>query len=89
MAYSTENPESSTEAMTVSWFYAAVTPSDSTDLDSIARSIYVGGAGDVVAVRHDGTTVTFSGVAAGTVLPIAVRRINSTSTTATGIVALF
>lgn len=89
MAYTTENPESSTEALTISWFYEAVTPSDSTDFDTICRAIYVGGAGNVVAVRHDGTAVTFTGVPAGTVLPIAVRRINSTSTTATAIVALF
>jgi hypothetical protein len=88
MAYSTENPESATVDLSVSWDYSAVTPSDSVDLDVICRAIYVGGAGNVVAVRHDGTTVTFTGVQAGTVLPIAVRRINSTSTTATGIVAL-
>ena len=89
MAYTTENPESSTEDMKVSWFYSAVTPSDSTDFDTLARAIYVGGAGDVVAVRHDGSTVTFAGVQAGTVLPVACRRVNSTSTTATSIVALF
>ena len=88
MAYSTENPESATQALHVSWDYSAVTPSDSTDLDVIARAIYVGGAGNVVAVKHNGDTVTFTGVQAGTVLPIAVRRINSTSTTATGIIAL-
>ena len=89
MSYSTENPESSTEALTVSWYYSAVTPSDETDFGSICRAIFVGGAGDVVAVRHDGTAVTFAGVQAGTVLPIACRRVNSTSTTASGIVALF
>jgi hypothetical protein len=89
MAYGTENPESATTDLNVSWFYAAVTPSDSTDFDSICRAIYVGGAGNVVAVRHDGTAVTFTGVPAGTVLPIACRRVNSTSTTATAIVALY
>jgi hypothetical protein len=89
MAYGTENPESAVVDLNVSWFYSAVTPSDSTDFDSICRAIYVGGAGNVVAVRHDGTAVTFTGVPAGTVLPIACRRINSTSTTATAIVALY
>jgi len=88
MAYTTENPESAVVDLNVSWLYSAVTPSDSTDFDSICRAIYVGGAGNLVAVRHDGTAVTFTGVPAGTVLPIAVRRINSTSTTATAIVAL-
>lgn len=88
MAYETLSPIVETQSLSVSWFYEAVTPSDSTDLGSLCRAIYVGGAGNVVAVRHDGTAVTFSSVPAGTVLPIAVRRINSTSTTATSIVAL-
>ena len=88
MAYETENPESAVVDLNVSWLYSAVTPSDSVDFDTICRAIYVGGAGNVVAVRHDGTAVTFTAVPAGTVLPIAVRRINSTSTTATAIVAL-
>lgn len=73
----------------VSLVYSAVTPSDSTDFTSIARAIYVGTAGNVAAVRHDSTVVTFSNVPAGAVLPIAVRRINATNTTASNIVALF
>jgi hypothetical protein len=36
-----------------------------------------------------GQTVTFVGVAAGSVLPIRVARVNSTNTTATNIVALY
>lgn len=87
MTYATENPNFNNTQ--VSTFYAAVTPSDTVDFDDLARALYVGGAGNVVAVRHDGTTVTFTGVQAGTVLPIAVRRVNSTSTTATSIVALY
>ena len=87
MTYATENP--SFNNTQVSTFYAAVTPSDTVDFDDLARALYIGGAGNVVAVRHDGTTVTFAGVQAGTVLPIAVRRVNSTSTTATSIVALY
>jgi hypothetical protein len=70
--------------------YAAITPHDSTDFSGfVTRGIYVGGAGDVVAVRYDNTAVTFSGVPAGTTLPIRARRVNSTSTTATNMVALY
>ena len=88
MTYSTTGPFGEVGNLNVSITYEAVTPSDSTDLTTLARAIYVGGAGNVVAVQHDGTAVTFTAVPAGTVLPIAVRRINSTSTTATSIVAL-
>lgn len=71
-------------------YYAAVTPHDSTNLtDGITRYLYIGGAGNLVAVRKDGTTVTFNGVLAGTVLPIRVIRVNATSTTATNIVAIY
>ena len=89
MAYDNVSPRIAVKNLSSSWAYVAVTPSDSTDLDTLTRAIYVGGAGNVVAVGHDGVAVTFTGVQAGTVLPVACRRINSTSTTATSIVALF
>lgn len=68
--------------------YAAITPSDSTNFDQ-CRSIYVGVAGDVVAVRPDNTAVTFKNAVAGSTLPIEAIRVNSTSTTATDLVALY
>lgn len=69
--------------------FAAVTPSDSVDLTYLTRALYVGGDGTVVAVDANGTAVSFVGVVAGTVLPIRVSRVNSTSTTATNIVAMW
>ncbi|TBG78610.1 hypothetical protein ELG76_04140 [Rhizobium leguminosarum] len=69
--------------------FAAITPHDSTDLTYVTRGVYVGGAGNIVAVDERNNPVTFTGVTAGTVLPIRVRRINSTSTTATSLVALW
>lgn len=63
---------------------AAVTPSDSTALTS--RAVWVGGAGDL-SVRLSGTpstTVVFTAVPAGTLLPISVVRIMA-ATTATNI----
>lgn len=48
----------------------------------LCDAIYVGGAGIVAAVFEDGTVVNFTAVA-GEVLPIAVKRVNATNTTAT------
>ena len=67
----------------------AVTKHDSTDFTNVSRAIYVGGAGDVAAVMADGTVLTFSAVPAGTLLPIRCKRINSTNTTATLMLALY
>lgn len=68
--------------------FAAITKSDTDDIP-LTRAVYVGGAGDLVAVDVDGTATTFSAVPAGTLLPIRVRRINSASTTATFMVAIY
>jgi hypothetical protein len=66
---------------------AAVTPSDSTVLS--CRSLYVGGAGSVAVMGlGDSVATTFVGVPAGTILPVAVKRVMATGTTATNIVAL-
>jgi hypothetical protein len=70
--------------------YAAVTPDNTTAFPGgPCRGLYVGGAGNLVAVGLDDVAVTFTAVAAGTVLPITAKRVNSTSTTATAIVALY
>jgi len=89
VAYDNVSPRIAVRSLSSAWAFSAVTPSDSTDFDTLCRAIYVGGGGNVAAVGHDGTAVTFTGVTTGTVLPIACRRINSTNTTATSIVALF
>lgn len=65
-----------------------ITPADGADLTYQARSLYVGGAGNVKVTTVGGDTVTFVGVAAGTVLPVLVKRVFSTGTTATSIVGL-
>lgn len=75
---------------------AAITPNDSTDLTaSRFRALWVGGAGNVAIIFYNdatnsgaGTAVTISGVAAGTLLPFAVRKVMATNTTATGIVGV-
>lgn len=67
----------------------AVTASDATSYTfGCARALYVGGAGNVVVVNPDNTTCTFTGVPAGTILPVYHKRVNSTNTTATSMVAI-
>lgn len=71
-------------------FAAAVTPNDSTDLTTWPRALFVAGAGDIaVLMAGDGAAVTFTGVPAGTILPVRVKRVKSTGTTATGIVGVW
>jgi hypothetical protein len=68
---------------------AAVTASDATDLTG-ARALYIGGGGDVAVrcINSSGTTVTFTAVPGGSILPIRVTRVMA-ATTATNIVAIY
>jgi hypothetical protein len=70
---------------------AAVTPHDTNDLTTYAKALYVGGAGDVKVIpveNADASPITFVDVPAGTILPVSVRRVYSTGTVATDIIAL-
>ena len=66
-----------------------VTPSDSTDLTYVSRAVYVGTTGNMKVTMQDSGTVLFTGIPAGTTLPIRVTRIWSTTTTASTILALW
>lgn len=66
----------------------AATPHDTNTIE-LTRALYVGGAGALVVTMADGVDCTFSGVNGGSILPIQVRRIKSTGTTATNIVRLY
>jgi hypothetical protein len=66
----------------------ALTPSDTVDLGRLTDAVYVGGAGVVTAVLQHNRTAAFTAVA-GALLPIRVRRVNATGTTATLLVALY
>jgi hypothetical protein len=75
--------------MPVGWDKALViTTNDGTNLALPIRALYVGGAGDVTGVLLDGSTVLFSAVPVGAILPVQFKRINSTGTTATLLVGL-
>lgn len=65
----------------------AVTPSDATVINY--RGLYIGVAGNVAIMpANSNVAVTFVGVPAGTVLPVAGVRVMATNTTASSIVAL-
>ena len=68
---------------------AAVTP-HATDAQTLmpCDAVYVGTAGNLEVIMKNGTTVVFTGVKAGTVLPIGVNRVLAANTTASNIVAL-
>lgn len=74
--------------------FPSITPSDTVDLAQwtqnrrLTDAIYVGGAGNLVAVDMNGVTQTFTAVA-GEILPVSVRRVNAANTTATALVALY
>lgn len=73
----------------------AITKSDTVNCEDYAsaakrltNAVYVGGAGIVVAVFEDDATASFT-VVAGEILPIAIKRVNSTNTTASLMLALY
>ena len=77
--------------------WVAITKSDTINIGEttandgnalLPMAVYVGGAGNVVAVASDNSTTTFTAVAGSTIL-IQPKRVNSTSTTATAMVALY
>lgn len=72
-------------------------PATTTEIEALfpkAKSLYVGGQGDIVVIPEDDTQpVIFKNVPAGTVLPVAVRLVADqididNTTTATDIVLL-
>lgn len=68
---------------------AIATHDDTQDLPQFSRALYVGAGGDVTVQMVEGMQVTFSAVPGGTLLPIRVRRVLATGTTAAGVVALW
>jgi hypothetical protein len=81
-----------TKQLETAAFHGAVTKSDSADIALIngrgPRALRIGGAGDVAVVDQRGTVVVYTCVA-GEVLEVKAKRVNSTSTDATGIVAWY
>ena len=67
----------------------AITKSDSTVFAQPTRALYVGGTGDVAVTYLDGTTDILQAVPVGTVIPVRVKQVLSTGTTATKVSGLY
>lgn len=65
-----------------------VTPHDTNEFANAATAIWVGTTGNAAVVLLDGTVLQFNSIPAGTLLRIACKRVNSTNTTASNMVAL-
>lgn len=64
--------------------------SDAVDLTESTRAVYTGAGGTmIVNMEGTGTSITFANLPAGVVLPVRVKRVLSTGTTATGLVGLY
>ena len=66
----------------------AILPDDVAVLPSVTRAIYVGSGGDLVVTMKSGVVVTFTGLIAGTILPVRVAAVAASGTTATHLVGL-
>ena len=67
----------------------AIIPSDTDVLPEDTRGIYVGTGGDVTVIfAGDTVPVTLVGVPGGSLLPISVRFVQATGTTASNLVAV-
>ena len=68
--------------------YVAITPSDTVDF-AMCRGIWVGAGGTIVAVTATGNARTIVGALTGTIVPGYFTRVNSTSTTASSLMAIY
>lgn len=68
----------------------AVTPDDANDLpNGPCRALYVTGAGNVNINLPGGGTAVLTGLSAGQIVEVSAQRVLNTSTTATGVFALY
>lgn len=74
--------------MACRWCRSSRRCSITVDLGRLTDAIYVGGAGTVNAVLQNNRAVSVT-AAAGTLLPLRVRRVNATGTAATLLLALY
>jgi len=66
-----------------------VTPDDNADLNIVGAIIFVGGGGDLSVVTVSGDTVIYKNLPDAYTLPVQVRRVKSTNTTATDLIAQY
>jgi hypothetical protein len=61
---------------------------DTNEIGYVTSYVWVGGAGAITVVTFGGETVLISGIAAGTLLPLRIKQLKATGTTATLVVGL-
>lgn len=67
-----------------------ITPSDAANLANNTRYVFVGGAGNLKVDTVGGETLMITGLTAGSVLPLRVKKVYATGgTTATNLVGLY
>lgn len=68
----------------------AITPTDGVEITYVTRGLFTGSGGSITLILEDDTSaVTLINVPSGIVLPLRVKQVNSTSTTATGLIGLY
>lgn len=66
-----------------------VVPDDSTELARVSRALWVGTAGNITVLTASDQVVLIKNVPGGTLLPIQIKRVNNTATTASNMVSLY
>ena len=69
-----------------------ITPSDASYLPQVTSGVYVGQTGDLVVTlknMKDGESINLKNLAEGSIHPISAKKIWSTGTTATDILAIY
>ena len=67
----------------------SITADDNADLNIIGAVIFVGTGGNLSVVTVSGDTVIYKNLPDAYILPVQVRRVNSTNTTATDLIAQY
>lgn len=67
----------------------AIIPDDTQLLAQVTRAVFVGGEGDLRVQMLAGGVVTLAAIPAGAMLPLRVRQVFATGTTATALVGLW
>lgn len=67
----------------------AISPSDVADLAAETRGLWVGASGDLALVLASGDEVTIAGAVGGSLLPLRVRRVKASGTTAAQLVGIY
>jgi len=81
------NPSGRADADGPATFGFAIAPSDLQFLEEQTRGIWVGGSGNITLMLTSGRIVVLIGAVAGSLIPVKVKKVYSTGTTATNLVA--